>query len=101
MLVGQSCSNEDIYFAQIIDSPDNFNGKEIEISGIYYEQFENVAIYLNRDSDREEAMWVDMADSREDLNGKKIKLKGTFDRNDRGHLGLYLGTIKEAKIIED
>lgn len=31
---------------------DKFDGKEIEISGFYYEQFENVAISLNRDSSR-------------------------------------------------
>jgi hypothetical protein len=101
LLVGQSCSTDDLNFARIIDTPDKFDGNEIEISGIYYEQFENVAIYLNRDSDTGEAIWVDMLDAREDLNGKRIRLKGKFDRNEKGHLGQYLGTIKEAKIIED
>lgn len=99
-IVVQGCTNDDINFVHIVKSPDKFDGKEIEISGIYFEQFENVAIYLNRDSFRDEAIWVDMVNSREDLSGKRIKLKGRFDRNQKGHLGLYLGTIREAKVID-
>jgi hypothetical protein len=101
LLVVQSCSFDNLNFTRIIESPDKFDGKEIEISGIYYDQFENIAIYLNRNSGTGEAMWVDMLDARVDLNGKRIKLKGRFNRNDKGHLRQYLGTIKEVKVIEN
>jgi len=101
VLFGQSCSSEDANFVQIINSPEKFDEKEIEISGVYHARFEDVAIYLNSDSDTEKAMWVELDGSNEELDGKRIKLKGKFDINDKGHLGQYMGTIRAAKIIED
>ena len=101
ILFGQSCSIGDTNFVQIINTPDKFDGKEIEISGIYHEQFEDVAIYLNNNNNREKAIWVDLENSHQDLDGQRIRLKGTFDMSDKGHLGQYIGTIKKAKIIGD
>ena len=101
ILFGQSCSSEDTNFVQIINSPDKFDGKEIEISGIYHEQFEDVAIYLNNNNDTEKAIWVDLESSHRNLDGQRIRLKGTFAMRDKGHLRQYIGTIKKTKIIRD
>lgn len=92
---------EDGNFLQIIKSPETFDGKEIEVTGIYHEQFEDVAIYLSRASNTEEAMWVDPPTSHDGLNGKRIKMRGEFDMNSKGHLGQYIGTLKDAQVIED
>ena len=78
-----------------------FDGKEIEVTGIYHEQFEDVAIYLSRASDREEAMWVDLPKSHDKLDGKRIRMRGKFDINSKGHLGQYIGTLKDAQIVPD
>src|SRR5690606_4083551 len=101
ILLGQSCVIEDANFIQIISCPDKFDGQEIEVTGIYHEQFEDVAIYLGRGSGTEEAMWVDLASSHDGLDGKKIKMRGRFGMNSKGHLGQYIGIVRDARIIED
>jgi len=101
MLLGQSCSGGDTKFLQVINSPDTFHRRELEVSGIYHERFEDVAIYLNRDNDKEKAIWLDIDDSHEEFDGKRIRLKGKFIATDKGHLGEYIGTMRDAKILED
>lgn len=101
LLIGQSCSIEDKNFVQIIDSPQKFHNQEIQVSGIYHEQFEDVAIYLGNHINTAEAMWIDLPRSHENLHGQKITVKGRFDMTDKGHLEQYIGTIKEAEIVED
>ena len=104
-LVGQSCSETDNQFEKILKSPDMFHGQEIIITGIFHEQFEDNAIYLTETNDKSEAIWVDFSkmfmllNTFTKLDRQKIKIIGTFDKNDKGHLGQYAGSIKEAKII--
>ncbi|MGF1636847.1 MAG: hypothetical protein ACFCUU_07215 [Cyclobacteriaceae bacterium] len=101
VLVGQNCTPTDNNFNKVLNSPDNFHGKEIEMSGIMHEQFEDVAIYSTNDKNKEKALWVDFKKGEYGLDGKRVKLKGEFDKKDKGHLGQYFGVIKSAELIED
>lgn len=107
MLLGQSCSETDSQFKMILNSPDKFHNQEIEITGVFHEQFEDHAIYLSRTSDKKEALWVDFSEiftllnSFSGLDGQIVTITGRFDKNDKGHLGQYQGSLKEAKLIID
>jgi hypothetical protein len=105
-LLGQSCRS-DGQFENLLKTPDDYHGKEITITGIIHERFEDNAIYLARNSSRDKAVWIEYSEvfmllnTFEGLDGQRIKVKGEFDRNGKGHLGQYAGTLKEAIIIID
>jgi len=102
----QSCSERDKQFVEVLNSPNKFHEKEIEIIGIIHERPNDNAIYLTEYSGKKYAVWVDhlqilrMINSYEGIDGHKVNLKGEFDKNDKGHLGKYLGTLRDAKIID-
>lgn len=104
-LLGQSCTETDDQFEQLLQSPDKFQGREVEIIGVIHERFEDNAIYLTKNSSPDKAVWIEYSKLFMSLNtftgldGQKIKVKGEFDKDDRGHLGQYAGTLKEAVII--
>lgn len=104
-LLGQSCTETDDQFEQLLQSPDKFQGQEIEITGIIHERFEDNAIYLTKNSSMDKAVWIEYSKLFMSLNtfigldGQKIKVKGEFDKDDKGHLGQYAGTLKETVII--
>jgi hypothetical protein len=91
-------------FKAILLNPEKFDSVEVELIGIFRYEFENVAIYLtNKDSDSlisSNAFWVNSDSlSSEDLrlaNRKRVHLKGRFNKDDRGHLNYYSGTIEEV-----
>ena len=47
-LLGQACSRTDNQFETVLKNPDQFQGQEIEITGVFHHQFEDVAIYLTK-----------------------------------------------------
>ncbi|RAW01242.1 hypothetical protein [Pseudochryseolinea flava] len=98
----------DEQFKSVLLSPEKFDGVELELTGIFRYESENVAIYLtNKDSDSlisSNAFWVN-SDSLSDAklrlaNRKKVHLKGRFDKDHTGHLNSYSGTINEVKDLD-
>ena len=105
--LGQSCSGTDAQFEKLLKSPDEYHGQEIEITGIIHERFEDNAIYLARNSSMDQAVWIEYSEifmllnTFEGLDGQRIKVKGEFDKDGKGHLGQYAGTLRETIIIID
>jgi hypothetical protein len=95
-------------FEAILLNPEKFDSIEVELTGIFRYEFENVAIYLtNKDSDSlisSNSFWVNSDSlSDEDLrlaNRKRVHLKGRFNKDDRGHLSSYSGTIEDVHNLE-
>jgi hypothetical protein len=95
-------------FKAILRHPEKFDSVVVELTGIFRYEFENVAIYLtNKDSDSlisSNAFWVNSDSlSVEDLrlaNRKRVHLKGRFNKDDRGHMNYYSGTIEEVGNLE-
>jgi hypothetical protein len=92
----------------LLKSPEKYHGQEIKITGTFYKRSEDAAIYLTENSTVANAVCIEYVkvltapetfDGLDKIDGQKIKIKGKFDRNDRGHLGQYAGTVKYA-IIE-
>jgi hypothetical protein len=104
-LLGQGCSLADTQFESVLRNPDQFQGQEIIITGVFHYQFEDVAIYLTKNSETEEALWVNYSEkfdsSVEGLHGQKIKVKGTFDKHSKGHLGQYAGSLEDVTLVRE
>ena len=103
-LVGQGCARDE-QFESVLNSPNNFQGRQIEITGVFHYQFEDVAIYLTRSNERERALWINFSDALgrnqlDRLDRQTIKITGIFNKDDRGHLGQYAGSLDEARISE-
>lgn len=108
--LGESKSEEkaDERFIAILQNPEKFDSVEVDLTGIFRYEFENIAIYLtNADSDSlvsRNAFWVNSDSlSEEDLrlaNRKRVHLKGRFNKDDKGHLSSYTGTIEGVKNLD-
>ena len=103
-------SNSDylVSIVRLITSPEKYHDKKIQVTGYMNLEFEGDAIYLHKE-DYEKSLltngfWVsfsDKLDRREiqKLNKGYVLIEGTFDMNNRGHMGLFGGEIKEITRI--
>ena len=102
ILLGQGCSADE-KFEEVLKSPDKFHDQEVEVVGVFHARFEDYAIYVTRYSDRDKAIWINFSKafmSRNTfigLDGQKIRLTGIFNKNDKGHLSQYAGSLDEAE----
>ncbi|NOS93879.1 MAG: hypothetical protein HOP30_18330 [Cyclobacteriaceae bacterium] len=95
-------------FKSILLHPEKFDSLEVELTGIFTYEFENVAIYLSsKDADSlfsNNAIWINseglLDTTLDSANHKRIHIIGRFDIDDKGHLGLYAGTLNEVKVFE-
>lgn len=95
-----------IKLRKVLNAPEEYNGKQVEVIGIFHYRFEDVALYKKRHSDQDQAVWVDLTNAAneqtlEALHNRRVTIKGTFDMTDNGHLGAYAGTLKDATIVSD
>ncbi len=94
---------EVVSLVQLIATPEKYHGKRMQVIGYLHLEFEGDAIYLHKeDYDHgieANAIWVNFADKLEkkkntkDYSDKYVIILGTFNMNDRGHLGLFSGTF--------
>ena len=97
---------------KVMQNPNLYNNKKIEIEGFFYFGFEDVSISETIKSSQKERIWIKFNyfnkgfkdnkgnflfenDKMKSYLGKKIKIKGVYDSKNNGHLGLYKGTIKD------
>jgi hypothetical protein len=110
----------DASLIQLLATPEKFTGKRVRVSGYLRVKFEGNALYLSKDAAdyiiSEHALWTDYAEhpSLEPANptkGKQPKLadfdarfvliEGTFDALQRGHMGMFGGTIRDiTRVME-
>jgi hypothetical protein len=98
----------DVTMVQLIANPEKFDGKLIRVIGFMRLEFEGNVLYLHRE-DYENALlgngiWVDVTPEitkqKETLNMHYVLLEGIFSSSDRGHLGMWSGTIKTIRRAE-
>jgi len=98
----------DVTLVRLIANPEKFDGKLIRVIGFLRLEFEGNVLYLHRE-DYENAIlgngiWVDvtplMTKQRGTLNMNYVLLEGVFSAGDRGHMGMWSGTIKEIRRAE-
>ncbi len=107
--------NEDsiVSIVQILAHRDRYDGKQMQIKGFLRVQFEGTAIYLSEeDADygiAANGFWVSFDPGAVHFEGqvgpvqfhrKWVLIEGTFDKDDRGHLSRWQGSIKNVDRIE-
>ncbi|WP_428328966.1 hypothetical protein [Mucilaginibacter sp.] len=111
-----------IGFTQLIDSIKNYDNQYIEVSGTYKEAREQSALFndsLFVDHSDAHALWINFSpdcplyltgtrtglfevtdNGFTPINNKKIIIRGKINLHNRGHQGLYKGTIERVSFIE-
>jgi len=96
-------SNYTLSLINLISTPEKYNGKKVQIIGYLNVEFEGNGIYLHKD-DYEHGIysngfWISIDQSirkkisNEKLNKSYVLIEGTFNMEQRGHMGLWSGEI--------
>jgi hypothetical protein len=95
----------DVTLVRLIANPEKFDGKLIRVIGFLRLEFEGNVLYLHRE-DYENAIlgdgiWVDVTPvvtkQSATLNMNYVLLEGIFSADERGHMGMWSGTIKQVR----
>jgi len=95
----------DVTLVRLIASPEKFDGKLIRVIGFLRLEFEGNVLYLHRE-DYENAIlgdgiWVDVTSEMRKqsgtLNMNYVLLEGIFSARDKGHMGMWSGSIKQVR----
>ena len=98
----------DVTLVQLIANPEKFDGRLIRVIGFLRLEFEGNVLYLHRE-DYEHAIlgdgiWVDvtpeMAKQSATLKMNYVLLEGVFSASERGHMGMWSGTIKQIRRVQ-
>jgi hypothetical protein len=97
-----------VTLVQLIANPEKFDGKLIRVIGFLRLEFEGDVLYLHRE-DYENALlgdgiWVDVTPAitkqNATLNMNYVLLEGVFSSSDRGHMGMWSGTIRQIRRVQ-
>lgn len=88
---------ETVSIAELIASPDKFDGRSIVVTGYYYSGFELSALYPSRrnpeNSETDDGLWIYGLSPFLDLDGRHIAVSGIFNSKEKGHLGQWPGSV--------
>lgn len=91
---------------QLISNPNQYKGSYIRVCGFLRLEFEGNGLYLHcedyEQSLTRNGLWVDVPGStkKENVDLKYVIIEGTFDPEDKGHMGLWSGAIKDIKRVD-
>ncbi|MDO3696026.1 hypothetical protein QVZ41_14330 [Wenyingzhuangia sp. chi5] len=102
--------DESVSIINLIASPEKYHNKKIQVIGYLNIEFEGNGIYLHKeDYDNgieKNGLWVSFTKKTwEKLKKKKINktyviIEGTFNMEDKGHMGLFSGEIEKITRID-
>jgi hypothetical protein len=103
---GKACQ---VSLVSLIADPTKYAGKSVVLIGFATLEFEGNAVYLSKEvaeiGDTANAVWLDIAGlttpNPEKLNRRYVLVAGTFDAENRGHIGGYAGTLKSISRLEE
>jgi hypothetical protein len=93
---------ENTSLIRLIATPEKYDGKTIQVVGYLHLEFEGNALYLHKEDYENNldnnAFWVSFSENIKKRDLKKyndiyVIIIGTFRMNDKGHLGLFGGTL--------
>ena len=102
---GKACQ---VSLVSLIANPASFAGKSVQVIGFATFEFEGNAVYLSKEAaavgDTASAIWLDLGGlttpNPERLNQQYVLVAGTFDAENRGHIGMFAGTLKAISRLE-
>lgn len=94
-------------FTDLLNTPEKYDGKMVEVIGFATIEFEGNALYIDSKSQKnasyKKGLWLEIAKTSFELkkyNGSKISVKGTFKLNNKGHMGLWRGALEKVSKVE-
>jgi hypothetical protein len=98
----------DVSLVQLIANPSEYHGKFVRVIGFCRLEFEGDALYLHREDFEQgitkNAVWLDVGRSismsSRDLSDGYVLVEGVFNAEDKGHMDLFSGCLREIKRIE-
>jgi len=106
METSHSMQIKDVSLIALIANPKEFDGSLVRITGYVKLEFEGNSIYLSEsDADNwitKNGLWLDGVDvtTYPKYNKKYCLIEGTFNSNNKGHMGLWSGAIENIKRFE-
>jgi hypothetical protein len=93
----------DVSLVQLIANPKDYDGKFVRVIG--FVRLEGNAIYLHQEDYKHgltrNGLWIDVSDDlrkrRSEFDQKYVLVEGTFNAKDKGHLGMWSGTVEKIK----
>ena len=94
---------------ELIVNPHKYHGELIRVSGVGQLEFEGDCIFLSKEDYKyytDKCIWVDLSDratpyeEAKKFNGRYVIVEGIYDMYDKGHFGMFCGTIKNATRYE-
>jgi hypothetical protein len=104
----ESSELKDVSMIQLIANPQQYDGKPIRVMAFLNLEFEGNALYLHReDFDKSilaNAVWISLDDQQirtsKKFSGGYVLVEGVFNAKDRGHLGIFSGSIQQINRIQ-
>lgn len=94
-------------FPHLLEKPQLFDGKDIEVVGFATIEFERNALYVDSDSQKKstfkKGVWLEIARTSFELkkyNGLKVLVRGVFRESNKGHMGLWKGALEKVSKLE-
>lgn len=93
----------DVSLVQLIANPKGHDGQIVRVIGFVRLEFEGNAIYLHQEDYRhgisKNGLWIDVSDDirkkSADYDQKYVLIEGTFSARDKGHMGMFSGSIQK------
>lgn len=92
------CQKVDSNFINLLNAPEIYHNKQIEIIG--YVNFEFEGDYISPYANSRDEVWIgELPDSLlvkkyfGKLKGRRVRIVGFYDKNRLGHMSLFRGTI--------
>lgn len=95
-----------ISLRDLVKNYNSLDGQVIQTEGIVYFEFENMAIYADKEYDSK-CFWLDLNNDLpindsllQTISGQKLVIKGTVDNSSKGHLNAYVATIRNVYYLK-
>jgi hypothetical protein len=110
-LVGWASAGQptDVSIIQLIADPQRFDGQAIRVVGFLRLEFEGNAVYLHREdfekSLLQNGIWIELTESQlrssTKLNNGYVLIEGTFSSSEKGHLGIWPGSLQRVSRLSN
>jgi hypothetical protein len=104
----RSTELRDVSMVQLIANPQQYDGTAIRLIAFLNLEFEGDALYLHREDFEKSiplnGIWISLTDQQahasKKLSGGYVLIEGTFSAKDRGHLGMFSGSVQTITRIQ-
>jgi len=95
------CPAEVVPLVRLLARPEDYDGKRVVVMGFAHYEFEGNGLYPHRDDAENglyfNGLWLDAPSpsvaNADSLSDQYVFIEGTFEAQNRGHLGMWSGAI--------